>query len=201
MSDNGPFDYEARALDISAAQERVRTAGRRSTSKLRRLRGQIPSKKLTGTLVDLREALANAYPPGFWEDVARLRNHDPSGAESAIRFLEADPWFTHAGFTKTRLLRHLGKVQLTPAQQERLRTVMLNVVRGRSRMEFTDYCRFARKIYSPELQANLEELSRVVDPVARSQAQKMLYFCEHGRWLVGDTPKGQFDQEVGQRTV
>jgi len=59
---------------------------------------------------------------------------------------------------------------------------MVNVVQTRSRMEFTDYCRFARRIDTLELRSQLQELSTSENPVVRTQAAKMLFFCEHGRW-------------------
>jgi hypothetical protein len=176
-----PFDHEARGREIAIAVDRVREA-RAPLSKLRRRRGKDRTEQFAAAIREWREARAGAYPGGFWEDYERLRNGDPSGAESAIRFLEADPWFTHAGFTKTRLLRRLKQVALGEDQRDRLRQVMIQAVRSRPRMEFTDYCRFARKIYSSDLRAQLELLCDEADRTVRTQAGKMLYFCEHGCW-------------------
>jgi hypothetical protein len=152
-------------------------------SKLKRRRGaERRAKELSDACASWRQARDNAYPPGFWQDIDRLRSGDASAAETAIRFLEADPWFTHAGFTKSRLLRRLRRVQLSESQRDRLRDVMIRILLGRSRMEFTDYCRFARKLFSDDFRARLVDLCLSTDESVRTKAEKMLFFGENGRW-------------------
>src|SRR5438045_538714 len=91
-------------------------------------------------------AVRAAYPPGFWEDVARLRAGDPAGLETAVAFLEQDPWFFGSGYVKADLLRYLKRFDLPPPYDDRLRRVILAAVDRPLRREFRHYCRLARKL-------------------------------------------------------
>jgi hypothetical protein len=49
-----------------------------------------------------------AFPGGLERGLELLKAHDPSTIETAVSFLEADPWFHRSGFIKADLLRLLG---------------------------------------------------------------------------------------------
>ena len=49
--------------------------------------------------------IGEAYPPTFDQDLVRLGEGDPSGLESIVTFLEADPIFDGTGYLKERLIR------------------------------------------------------------------------------------------------
>jgi hypothetical protein len=93
------------------------------------------------------------------------------GAEGMIEFLEKDKWTFGSGYAKADLIRLLRKLDLKPAQAERLRRVVLAVVDGRDRREFRHYCRLACKLDSrrlrEELMRRLEDENEVVRRHAR----------------------------------
>lgn len=64
-------------------------------------------------------AWENVVPPGFWDEYDRLKRGDLLGLETAISFLEADPWFFRSGYLKADLLRFVAR--LTPAVSRTLK--------------------------------------------------------------------------------
>ena len=101
------------------------------------------------------QLISEAYPPTFNHDLIRLGEGDPSGLESVVAFLEADPIFDGTGYTKEDLSRLLRRVELPSDYVQRLQAVVLSVVDRRDGREFRAYCRIARKVDSPELRAQL----------------------------------------------
>ncbi len=77
--------------------------------------------------------------------------------ETAIEFLEADPWFFRSGYIKAKLARFLKRVPLSKQQIDRLEKVLLKIVDERNTQEFRDYCRLARIIATPALREALKE--------------------------------------------
>ena len=112
--------------------------------------------------------IGEAYPPTFDQDLVRLGEGDPSGLESIVTFLEADPIFDGTGYLKERLSRLLRDVELPAEYAQRLQAVVLSVVDRRDGREFRDYCRLARKVDSPELREQLNQRLTRAWPSARS---------------------------------
>ncbi len=102
-------------------------------------------------------AMQAAYPPGFWEDVQKLRAGDAAGLEAAIRFLEADPMFFGTGYEKAMLIRAIKPSMLTPSDIRRLQSVILSLVDRRDERDFRAFCRLARKVDEPELREGLAQ--------------------------------------------
>jgi hypothetical protein len=134
-------------------------------------------------------ALDAAYPPGFWDDYDRLRRGDSAGLDTAVRFLEADPWFFRTGYLKASLLRRIRRFSLTPDQTARLRNVVLSVVQRRDGREFREYCRLARKVDGPELRSRLQGLAVHSDPRVRRRAGWVTYFLAHDRFQPVPPPR------------
>ena len=111
--------------------------------------------------------IGEAYPPTFDQDLVRLGEGDPSGLESIVTFLEADPIFDGTGYLKERLSRLLRDVELPAEYAQRLQAVVLSVVDRRDGREFRDYCRLARKVDSPEFREQLNQRLTRAWPVAR----------------------------------
>ena len=99
--------------------------------------------------------IGEAYPPTFDQDLVRLGEGDPSGLESIVTFLEADPIFDGTGYLKEDLSRLLRGVELPSSYVSRLQAVVLSVVDRRDGREFRAYCRIARQVDSPELREQL----------------------------------------------
>jgi hypothetical protein len=123
-------------------------------------------------------AIRDAYPPGFWADIKRLREGDMGGLETAVAFLEADPWFFRSGYVKEMLIRLVRRMELPKAYAGRLEKVVLAVVDGRGRREFPDFCRLARKVDTPELRGQLLRRLKSDDARVRRHATWMLTACE-----------------------
>lgn len=102
-----------------------------------------------------RQLISEAYPPTFNQDLVRLEEGDPSGLESVVSFLEADPIFYGTGYLKEALSRLLRDVELPTNYIQRLQVVVLSLVDRRDGREFRAYCRLARKVDSPELRKQL----------------------------------------------
>ncbi len=116
-----------------------------------------------------------AYPPGFWEDFENLRNRtDAKALETAIAFLEADPYFFRSGYAKEKLLRYVRGYQLNSEDVARLQQVILNIVDGHYCREFREYCRLARKVDSKDFRLQLESRAKSDDANIRKRAQWVL---------------------------
>lgn|SRR5215831_8198277 len=163
-----PFPYEERAADVAAAQRAVEWAFRAVT---RRNDREHPATVAWLAAVErLRAAIDAAYPPGFWADYDRLRDRNPAGLESAIDFLEADPWFFRSGYIKARLTRLINRLSLTAEQVDRLRSVVLNIVDRRDGQEFRAYCRLARHVDGADLRHHLRDRLAHADSGVRRRA-------------------------------
>lgn len=96
--------------------------------------------------------------------------------EFMITFLEVDPWFFRSGYEKTTMLRRLKQVPLDDKQSVRLRTVALDAVLRRPHREFSDYCRLARALQTPDFVGNVKRLAAgSSNGSVRSRARKMLH--------------------------
>ncbi len=136
----GYLDHEPDVRALPALTAAVNRAQRRVNKN--RPRHQAARRKTASPAAPV-QTWKDRYPPSLWADAERVRAGDWAAAETIIRFIESDPWVPLAGYTKTRMLRVLRKVPLDEKQKNRLRDVMIKVIKGRSRMEFTDYVRFA----------------------------------------------------------
>ncbi len=124
---------------------------------------------------------AARYTWDFWRDVELLRGGDQTKLETAVAFLEADPWFHGSGYVKTKLSRYIKPEMLTPAYRTRLAGAVLAMVDKRHDRDFRAFCRLARKVDAPALR---DELTRRVangDPDVRRRARWVLEALEHGK--------------------
>jgi len=102
-------------------------------------------------------AIYAAYPPGFEDQYQALKAGNAAGAEMAIAFLEADPWFFRTGYIKANLARFLKRIPLSNTQVSRLEKVLIKIVDERNTEEFRSYCRLARIIATANLIAALQQ--------------------------------------------
>jgi hypothetical protein len=138
-------------------------------------------------------SIGAAYPPGFWDDFKRLRDGDAAALETAIQFLEADPWFFRAGYVKERLIRFVKRSDLSAEQMARLRQVVMRAIEGRDSREFRCYCRLAQRVATPEFRAELEDLVQPWDGSTpyqtlrreKARAQYDRRYRRHIQWVLG----------------
>jgi hypothetical protein len=167
------FPYELRAREARDAHRAVHT----TFAQLRRRedRNDPATVAWLTAIARFREAVEAAYPPGFWDDVARLEKGDVEALETAIQFLEADPYFDRSGYVKADLLRLIKRLPLTSEQAERLRAVVIDAVERRGGREFRAYCRLARRLDGPELREALSRQATSGDSDIRRRAGWMLH--------------------------
>ena len=104
-----------------------------------------------------------AFMPGLAKGHARL-------VETAIAFLEADPWFFRSGYEQQNLIRHLKRSRLTEPQRSRLGRVVIAAIDGRDRREFRHFCRLACGVWSDMLDEEVARRMESDDAAIRRRA-------------------------------
>jgi hypothetical protein len=122
--------------------------------------------------------MARAYELATPEALQQIRAGAQPWRESALRFLEADPWFFRSGYMKGRIARALKHVAFTPAEVERVTAIVLAAVNGKDRQEFKEYCRLAKRVPNESLKAGLEKALKSNDRRTRSRAAQMSSYVE-----------------------
>lgn len=154
-------------------------------------------------LKDFREKTAAALPssdaaflPGLAAAHARfvVPEARKRSIETAIAFLEADPWFFRSGYEKQKIIQHLKRAQLSEGQRLRLAHVVLAAIDGHAggvqglaegeqekghaggvrekghRVEFRHFGRLACGIWSDFLDEEVARRMRSPDPGIRRRA-------------------------------
>ena len=83
------------------------------------------------------------FPGGTarWE---AFLSRDSAETETAIAFLESDPWFFRSGYMKQIIWRRLKRSSFSAAQQRGLEQVALTYLQKRVYQEFWEMVRFVR---------------------------------------------------------
>lgn len=115
-----------------------------------------------------------AFPGGLSREFELLRLGDPTAIEMAIRYLEANPWYFRSGYYKADFLKMLGKHPLSEEQRERMRKIILERIHGLPVREIRAYARFARKVSTPQFEAELTDIAENGDRHAARHAQWVL---------------------------
>jgi hypothetical protein len=150
-----PFPYKERAWQAEAARKELHvvSAWRRTAA------GKPSDKELRERVTQFHDQWAAAFPPEFWDDFERLRRGDAIAVDPAIEFLDADPWFFRSGYIKEELLDMLKRAPLTRVQMDRLRTLILRIVRTRYGRELRQFCRLARRLDDLKFRTELQALA------------------------------------------
>jgi hypothetical protein len=115
------------------------------------------------------------YDPELSSLPGRLRSRDPAAIESAVVFVEADPWCYQSGYTKVRLLRGLRHAPLTADQIRRLRRALFHAVDRSDRRELAQWWRLAERLDRGLVLTGLElRVKSQQDPNVRRRAGWML---------------------------
>jgi hypothetical protein len=127
-------------------------------------------------------AIDAACPSDFDEDFEKLKSHtDLKALETAIAFLEADPFFFRSGYIKEKLLRYVRGYQLMPEHIARLQNAILNVVDSHYYREFREYRKLAHRIDDANLRLQLQIRTANEDGDIRNRAHWIF------DWLVAAT--------------
>ena len=89
-----------------------------------------------------------------------LASGDADAKESAIRFLEFDPYYYRSGYIKSKLLVRLKNIKLSASEVKRLQKVVCNAILSPlPKSEFKYYAGLLKNIGTPEFRAKLQNLS------------------------------------------
>ncbi len=167
-------DKATRATGLHHAAERVRVAQARvhETAAERGRRGGV--ERWHAALAELNQAMRELHPPSMEDDARRLRVGDPDAIESAITYLENDPFAFGTGYVKEEMLRRLRHVALTPKQKARLAGVILHQVDNHDRREFWQYCLIGPLVVDDSLRLSLLGRLRSGEPGRARRALRVL---------------------------
>ena len=121
-------------------------------------------------LKDFWEKTAVALPSSDRAFMPGLANGHIRFVDTAIAFLEADPWFFRSGYEKQNIIRHLKRTPLTEPQRVHLARVVLAAIDGRDRIEFRHFARLACGIWSEFLDEEVAMRMQSRDPGIRRRA-------------------------------
>ena len=115
---------------------------------------------------DWKEFSGFGYPETkfyFFENqtfLAALSAGDAEAKESAIKYLEFDPYYYRSGYIKSKLLVHLKHIKLNASEIKRLQKVICNaIVSQPPKCEFKYYARLLKNVGTPEFRKELQNLS------------------------------------------
>ena len=115
---------------------------------------------------DWKEFSGFGYPEMkfyFFENqtfLAALSAGDAEAKESAIKFLESDPYYYRSGYIKSKLLVRLKNIKLSASEVKRLQKVICNaIVSQQPKSEFKYYARLLKNVGTPEFRKELQNLS------------------------------------------
>lgn len=104
-------------------------------------------------------ALYHVLPQGY-----------PDAVEAAIRFLEADPRFTTAGYRKRDITRRLTRLDLPEPIRERLRRLVLHRIESDEVRGMRHYCQLARRVDTPAFREAVRRRLGAPDAEVRRRA-------------------------------
>ena len=115
---------------------------------------------------DWKEFSGFGYPETkfyFFENqtfLTALSSGETDAKESAIKFLEFDPYYYRSGYIKSKLLVRLKQLKLNASEIKRLQKVVCNAILSPlPKSEFKYYARLLKNIGTPEFRAKLQNLS------------------------------------------
>ena len=130
---------------------------------------------------DWKEFSGFGYPETkfyFFENqtfLAALSAGDAEAKESAIKFLEFDPYYYRSGYIKSKLLVRLKHIKLTASEIRRLQKVVCNAIVSRQpKCEFKYYAGLLKNIGSPEFHLQLEKLPVPALPYLQERKNRCL---------------------------
>ena len=130
---------------------------------------------------DWKEFSGFGYPETkfyFFENqtfLAALSTGDADAKESAIKFLEFDPYYYRSGYIKSKLLVRLKHIKLTASEIKRLQKVVCNAIVSRQpKCEFKYYAGLLKNIGTPEFRFQLEALSVPALPYLQDRKNRCL---------------------------
>lgn len=119
-----------------------------------------------------------AFPGGLQAGLERLKHDDPIAVETAIRFLDVDPFFFRSGYIKQEILRRLKSASLSPAMRVELERLILRSLEQGGTREFMAYARLAGALESRSIVQTLRLKSDHPHPEIRRRALHVLHVIQ-----------------------
>ena len=116
--------------------------------------------------------LEEFYGP-FERAADSLRDSDDE-LETAIQFLEADPWCHRSGYMKLKMLRRVTKWPSLRRYQARLEDVVILRLTNPEPGLLVPTARLAAELWSVQLRHRVHEVRRTGTPAQRSAAQRLV---------------------------
>lgn len=144
---------------------------RENGEKLRQLNGRIyetysardrstaDRKRWEAACAEFHAAFRKLMFPGGEQCWDRFLNGDSSEIESAVAFLEEDPYFFRSGYMKEYIWSRLKRANLTSKQRRRVEQAALRYLEKRLRREFWSMARYVRQCGSDCFWRSVEELA------------------------------------------
>lgn len=130
--------------------------------------------KYDALLRDFRAKTEKALPSSNPEFRRLLASGHERTVDTAIAFLEADPWFFRSGYEKKALIQRLKRVNLTVGQRQRLAIVVLWAIDGRW-AELKHYRRLACTVWSNFLDV---EIAKRMESTDEGIKRRAIWFAE-----------------------
>jgi hypothetical protein len=107
------------------------------------------------------------------ELLRRLSAGDAGAVEDALAFLERDPYFFRSGYARERVARRLAHVELSPAETERARAIVLSTVDGERHTPQPGVGRLARAVADNAMRRDLRARLHHRDAAVARRALRM----------------------------
>jgi hypothetical protein len=152
----GDFGYAKRGRAVNEAQAEIHAAFKEVVN--RNDESDPRTKRWLEAIKAFGAARSRVYPEDL--RLVELGALPASEVDTAdiLDFLEADPVFYGSGYMKEELLGALKKRSFQQHEAQRLRAIILNVVRKSDRREFRHYCRVATTVDDERFRQELTTL-------------------------------------------
>ena len=116
-----------------------------------------------------------AFPGGLKDGLSRLKQLEPQAVQTAVQFLEVDPWFFRSGYIKQEIIRRLKHAPLTRDQFASLRSIVLRSVRAKWAGLARRFATLAPVVDSPEFRQEIEAAAVSTDRSVQIRARQVLH--------------------------
>lgn len=119
--------------------------------------------------------------PGGWEQAQQLlQKEDPAIIETAIVYLEADPYFHRSGYIKEEILHILKRISLSKEQIAQLQTLILTALQTSTDRVYKAYCKLANVIQDSAFQEKIRNsMNQTQDEKIRARTEYLLNILQN----------------------
>jgi hypothetical protein len=140
---------------------------------------------------------ANLFYPGGDERWDKFLNGDSAEIETAVLFLDVDPYFFRSGYMKEVIWTRLKKFDLSAPQRTRLEAIAIAYLHRRIRRDFWHMARYVRRHGRDEFWRQVVSLQESAIPSVRMKAGWLMLCKENWpvrTWINREVMKARFDK-------